>query len=84
MRRFAVHYVAAGLGLAALAGCAAPYAPGPTTTTTTVVRDANGNPIATGTTTRDSYGNAITSTPSGTYQSGPSYPAYPAQPYRGY
>jgi hypothetical protein len=84
MKRSALHCMAAGLGLAALAGCAAPYAPGPTTTTTTVVRDANGNPIAAGTTTRDSYGNAITSTPLGTYQSGPSYPAYPAPLYQGY
>lgn len=83
MKRSAVHALAAGLGLAALGGCAAPYSSGPTTTTTTVVRDANGVPIASGTTTRDSYGNTVASTPTGLYQSSPGYPVqqYPAQPY---
>jgi hypothetical protein len=49
----------AGVGL--LAGCANPsYDPmAGTTTTTTVTRDAYGNPVASGTTVRDAYGNPV-------------------------
>ena len=84
MTHRALRPAAAGLGLVLIAGCMGRYEPGPTTTTTTVVRDSNGVPIASGTTTRDSFGNTVTTTPSGTYQAGPSYPAAQPQTYRTY
>jgi hypothetical protein len=56
---------AAGLGLLGLAGCVVPpygtaaYPVPATTTTTTVVRDAYGNPISTTQASRDANGNPI-------------------------
>jgi len=57
--------VLAGLGLLALAGCADPYAsPAASgTTTTSVTRDAYGNPVGASTVTRDAYGNVVSATP---------------------
>jgi hypothetical protein len=55
--------IIAGLGLAALAGCAEPGPVATGTSTTSVTRDAYGNPIAANTTVRDAYGNVVSSTP---------------------
>jgi hypothetical protein len=70
----------AGLGLLALAGCADPYAnPAASgTTTTSVTRDAYGNPIASSTTVRDAYGNVVAAQPSGGAYPAPGYPNQPA------
>jgi hypothetical protein len=91
--RVIIPVMAAGLGL--LAGCidadpyrSSAYRPGPTTTTTTVVRDAYGNPLSTAETVRDVNGNAVNSTSVGVYQNVPGYyqnvPVYPPQSYRRY
>ena len=75
-----------GLGLLALSGCLATdpyqanaYRQGPTTTTTTtVVRDANGTPLSTTEAVRDANGNPV--------NYGPAYnaPGYSPPPYRRY
>jgi hypothetical protein len=60
--RFTISLAAAGLGAALLAGCEtydAGHVPAGGTSTTTVVRDAYGNPVAGGTTVRDAYGNPV-------------------------
>jgi hypothetical protein len=91
--RALVLVMVAGTGLLGLSGCvdatsyrAAGYrAPGPTTTTTTtVVRDANGMPLSTAEAVRDGNGNPVNPPGSyqyvpGTYQNGPGYvpQAYP-------
>jgi hypothetical protein len=91
MRTFVLVMVA-GTGFLGLAGCvdantyrANAYRPGPTTTTTTtVVRDANGMPLSTAEAVRDGNGNPVNPPGSyqyvpGTYQSSPGYvpQAYP-------
>jgi hypothetical protein len=88
--RIRASLIAAGLGLAALAGCADPYATTPVatgTSTTTVTRDAYGNPIAANTTVRDAYGNVVSTAPGAApiYNQG-AYaapaPGYPAPVYQ--
>ena len=92
MRAFVLAVVTA-TSLVALSGCvdantyrtSAYRTPGPTTTTTTtVVRDANGMPLSTAEAVRDGNGNPVNPPGSyqyvpGTYQSGPGYQpqAYP-------
>jgi hypothetical protein len=73
--------MAAGFCLVALTGCMDPdpyrsslSRAGPTTTTTTtVVRDANGNPLSTTEAVRDANGYPVSY--------GPSYPALTYRPY---
>lgn len=65
--------LAAGLGAALLAGCAdnydRPYTPtAASATTTTVVRDAYGNPISRETTVRDAYGNPVAASTAAGYR----------------
>jgi hypothetical protein len=77
--RIRTSLMAAGLGLFALAGCADPYAqPVAGTSTTTVTRDAYGNPIAARTTVHDAYGNTVSSAPG----AAPYNNAYPAPGYQ--
>ena len=87
--------MAAGLALVGLSGCidagpypATSYNPGPTTTTTSVVRDAYGNPLSTTQTVRDANGNPVGSSLAGTYPGMPGYyqnvPGYSPQPYPRY
>jgi hypothetical protein len=91
--RFRPSLATAGLGVLVLAGCTDTYARRPATSeTTTVVRDANGNPLSTATTVRDANGNVVATGPSAApgysgsstypgaypgYPSGGTYPAYP-------
>ena len=93
--RATIAAMAAGLGLVGLSGCmdagpypATSYNPGPTTTTTTVVRDAYGNPLSTTQAARDANGNPMASSLAGTYPGTPGYyqnvPGYPPQPYPRY
>jgi len=94
--RFRPSLATAGLGVLVLAGCTDTYARRPATSeTTTVVRDANGNPLSTATTVRDANGNVVAASPSTvppgysgsssypgaypTYPSGSTYPAYPSR-----
>ena len=82
--RIRTSLMAAGLGLVALAGCADAYdRPVGGTSTTTVTRDAYGNPIASRTTVNDAYGNPVSST-AGTapvYNNGYPAPAYRTEGY---
>jgi hypothetical protein len=100
--RVIIPVMALGLGLVGLSGCADPYSADTynasayrntafrptTTTTTTFVRDANGNPLSTAETVRDANGNPVNFVAPGTYQSGPGYyqyvPGTSPQPYRHY